>query len=94
MFTQAVDVMERAQDAKLDELQRVRQLNLSLRSRLTTLDERLKRKVPLKMAHHGCWALQCMFQDSKQIDGWSLGMEGMHGLMPCRENCIEERGQQ
>ncbi len=46
---QIVDTMERAQDAKLDELQRVRQLNLALRSRLTTLDEKLKRKVGVSL---------------------------------------------
>ena len=40
-----VDAMEKAQDAKLEELQRVRQLNLFLRSRMASLDERLKRKV-------------------------------------------------
>lgn len=43
--------MEKAQDAKLDELQRVRQLNLFLRSRMTSLDERLKRKV---LQHRWC----------------------------------------
>lgn len=42
---QMVDAIEKAQDVKLEELQRVRQLNLFLRSRLSSLDERLKRKV-------------------------------------------------
>ncbi|KAK9865647.1 hypothetical protein WJX84_005459, partial [Apatococcus fuscideae] len=47
-----VDAMEKAQDAKLDELQRVRQLNLFLRSRMTSLDERLKRKEEMAEGLH------------------------------------------
>ncbi|KAK9821508.1 hypothetical protein WJX74_005091 [Apatococcus lobatus] len=47
-----VDAMEKAQDVKLEELQRVRQLNLFLRSRMSSLDERLKRKEEMAEGLH------------------------------------------
>ena len=95
---QMVDAIEKAQDVKLEELQRVRQLNLFLRSRLSSLDERLKRKVgaenisnDVAKAHDVQGSLQCPWLMSRfsMAHVLDLGPERTVAELPGRWACLQ-----